>query len=85
MHIFQSYSTSTFSAMRFDENPFTYQCIFSSPIAHRLSMLCVLMKILLHTNAKKKNKKKKGLGGWGGGGGLKDFKFIGHFPVTSWQ
>ena len=25
-YIFQSYNTSTFSAMRFDENPFTCQC-----------------------------------------------------------
>ena len=25
-YIFQSYNTSTFNALRFDENPFTCQC-----------------------------------------------------------
>ena len=39
--------------------------IFSSPMTHLLSMLCVSMKIVWHTNAKKKKKKKRG----GGGGG----------------
>ena len=35
------------------------KCIFSGPITNLLSILCVLMKILSHANAKKKKKKKK--------------------------
>ena len=50
--------------------------IFSGPITHLLSMLCVLMKIPSLASAKKKTKR------------LKGFKFgtlVGRFQVTSWQ
>ena len=50
--------------------------IFSGPMTHLLSVLCVSVKILSHASAKKKTKR------------LKDFKFrtfIGGFQVTSLQ
>ena len=50
--------------------------IFSIPITHLLSMLCVLMAILSHASVKKKTKKLKG---------FKIHTFTGCFQVTSWQ
>ena len=50
--------------------------IFSGPITHLLSMLCVVIKVLSHASAKRKQN------------GLKGFKFptfIGHFQATSWH
>ena len=50
--------------------------VFSGPVTHRLSILCVLIKLLSHAKAKQKTK------------GLKGFEFCsftGRFQVTSWQ
>ena len=52
--------------------------IFSGPITHLLSMLCVFTKILVQVSAKKQTKRRKN----------KSFKFrtfIGRFQLTSWQ
>ena len=43
--------------------------IFSNPVTHLLSMLCVLMKLLLPASVKKKRK----------GSRVSNFTFIGHF------
>ena len=50
--------------------------IFSGPITSQLSMLCVLIKVLSQSIAKKKTKKLEG---------LKVHTFIGRFQVTSRQ
>ena len=50
--------------------------VFSGPVTSLFSVLCILMKILSHANAKNKTKR------------LKDFKFctfVSHSQVTSWQ
>ena len=51
----------------------TCKHIFSGPVTHLLSMLCVLMKILSNASAKKKTKRLKG---------FKFRSFIGRFQVT---
>jgi len=50
--------------------------IYSGPLTHLLSMLCVLMQLVSHAGAEKEAKRLKGfiLG-----------TFIGRFQVTSWQ
>ena len=49
---------------------------FFGPITHLLSVLCVLTKVLSHSNTKKKTKRLRG---------FKFRTFIGRFQATSWQ